>query len=64
MNSVGESLKALTALDDRRPITVRQGRMLATSFHPKLTDDSRIHELFARMVKHRYYRVLTIVSFP
>lgn len=27
------------------PVFVRQGRILATSFHPELTDDTRIHEL-------------------
>ena len=48
---VGESVKVLAALDDGRPVAVRQGRMLATAFHPELTGDSRIHELFARMVE-------------
>jgi 5'-phosphate synthase pdxT subunit len=50
---VGESVKVLAALDDGRPIAVRQGRMLATAFHPELTDDPRVHELFARMVEQQ-----------
>jgi len=25
---------------------LRQGKILATAFHPELTDDTRIHELF------------------
>jgi pyridoxal 5'-phosphate synthase pdxT subunit len=29
-----------------RIVAVRQGRVLATSFHPELTGDARIHELF------------------
>lgn len=49
VNSVGESVKVLATLDDGRPVAVRQGRMLATAFHPELTGDSRIHEMFVRM---------------
>lgn len=32
------------------PVAVRQGHMLATSFHPELTDDSRIHRYFIQEV--------------
>ena len=53
VNSVGESVKVLATLDDGRPVAVRQGNMLATAFHPELTNDPRIHELFARMVEHQ-----------
>jgi pyridoxal phosphate synthase yaaE subunit len=28
-----------------RPVAVRQGSVVATAFHPELTDDSRLHEL-------------------
>jgi 5'-phosphate synthase pdxT subunit len=28
-----------------RPVVVRQGRILATSFHPELTNDTRLHEM-------------------
>ncbi|MDA8372342.1 MAG: pyridoxal 5'-phosphate synthase glutaminase subunit PdxT [Nocardiopsaceae bacterium] len=34
-----------------RIVAVRQGRLLATSFHPELTGDARIHRLFVDMVK-------------
>lgn len=37
--------------DDGRIIAVRQGPLLATAFHPELTPDRRIHELFVSMVK-------------
>jgi 5'-phosphate synthase pdxT subunit len=37
--------------DDGRIIAVRQGPLLATAFHPELTSDRRIHELFVKMVK-------------
>lgn len=34
-----------------RIVAVRQGSLLATSFHPELTGDTRIHRLFVDMVK-------------
>jgi 5'-phosphate synthase pdxT subunit len=39
-----------TAPADGRIVAVRQGNLLATSFHPELTGDLRVHRLFARMV--------------
>ena len=45
--------KGVTVLgeDNGRIIAVRQGPLLATAFHPELTPDRRIHELFVKMVK-------------
>ena len=37
--------------DEGRIVAVRQGVLLATAFHPELTPDRRIHELFISMVK-------------
>ncbi len=34
-------------------VAVRQGPVLATAFHPELTGDGRVHELFVRMVAGR-----------
>ncbi|HVV22692.1 MAG TPA: pyridoxal 5'-phosphate synthase glutaminase subunit PdxT [Pseudonocardiaceae bacterium] len=34
-------------------VAVRQGSVLATAFHPELTGDGRVHELFVRMVSGR-----------
>ena len=34
-----------------RVVAVRRGPLLATSFHPELTGDSRVHGLFVQMVK-------------
>ena len=57
---VEESAGAVTVLgtDDRtgRIVAVRQGQLLATSFHPELTPDRRIHELFLRIVKEKEAR--------
>jgi 5'-phosphate synthase pdxT subunit len=34
-----------------RIVAVRQGPLLATAFHPELTPDRRIHELFVNIAK-------------
>ena len=34
-----------------RIVAVRQGRLLATAFHPELTPDARLHQLFVDIVK-------------
>ena len=49
--SVGDKVEVLASLDDGRPVAVRQGHMLATAFHPELTDDARMHKLFVGMVE-------------
>jgi 5'-phosphate synthase pdxT subunit len=36
---------------DGEPVLVRDGRIIAASFHPELTDDGRVHELFLDRVK-------------
>ncbi|WP_426566813.1 pyridoxal 5'-phosphate synthase glutaminase subunit PdxT [Angustibacter sp. McL0619] len=36
-----------------RIVAVRQGGLLATSFHPEVTGDARVHELFVEMVRER-----------
>ena len=35
---------------DGEPVLVREGRVLAASFHPELTDDTRVHERFLELV--------------
>jgi pyridoxal 5'-phosphate synthase pdxT subunit len=42
---------SVLAEDNGRIVAVRQGSLLATAFHPELTRDRRIHELFVKMVK-------------
>jgi 5'-phosphate synthase pdxT subunit len=36
---------------DGEPVLLRQGRYLVASFHPELTDDTRVHELFLEAVR-------------
>lgn len=54
VESVGPSVQVLatvpTAGDDRI-VAVRAGDLLATSFHPELTGDHRVHALFAEIVR-------------
>ncbi|PYX90661.1 MAG: pyridoxal 5'-phosphate synthase glutaminase subunit PdxT [Acidobacteria bacterium] len=33
------------------PVLVRQGKIMAATFHPELSDDSRVHQAFLQMVK-------------
>jgi 5'-phosphate synthase pdxT subunit len=51
VNRVGEGVEVLSTIAGGRPVAVKQGGMLATAFHPELTDDSRLHELFLKIVK-------------
>ena len=51
VTEVGDQVEVLARLDDGRPVAVRQDRLLATAFHPELTPDSRLHELFVRIVE-------------
>lgn len=46
IESVGDSAKILSALPDGRIVAAQQGKLLATSFHPELTPDTRFHEYF------------------
>ena len=51
VNKIGKTVKVLALLEDGRPVAVRQGKLLATAFHPELTNDARFHELFVRVAK-------------
>jgi 5'-phosphate synthase pdxT subunit len=44
IDEVGSGVDVLASVEDR-PVAVRQGNVFGTSFHPELTDDSRIHGL-------------------
>ena len=46
---VGPSARTLARLDDGRAVAARQGHLLATCFHPELTDDLRFHQYFLEM---------------
>ena len=44
IEEVGDDVEVLASWDDR-PVAVRDGPVVATAFHPELTDDVRIHQL-------------------
>jgi 5'-phosphate synthase pdxT subunit len=48
----GSGVEVLARAADRI-VAVRQGPLLATAFHPELTDDTRVHALFVSMVKEQ-----------
>ncbi|HZG06614.1 MAG TPA: pyridoxal 5'-phosphate synthase glutaminase subunit PdxT [Streptomyces sp.] len=50
VESTGADVEEL-AVFDGHPVAVRQGRLLATAFHPELTGDHRVHRLFTEMVR-------------
>jgi pyridoxal 5'-phosphate synthase pdxT subunit len=50
IRDVGEGVEVLGVLGSE-PVLVRDGRYLLASFHPELTDDLRVHELFLQMVE-------------
>lgn len=46
VDRVGPGVEILAAVEDGRPVACRQGAVLVTSFHPELSPDLRLHELF------------------
>jgi 5'-phosphate synthase pdxT subunit len=46
IESVHGKARILSALEDGRIVAAQEGRLLATSFHPELTNDTRFHEYF------------------
>ena len=57
VEDVGPAVEVLARVEEGeaagRIVAVRQGSLLATSFHPEMTGDGRVHELFIRIVKER-----------
>ena len=48
---VGAPVEVLASLDDGRPVAVQQDNLLATSFHPELTNDIRVHQYFVDLAR-------------
>ena len=42
---------AILAEIDGHPVLAREGRILVASFHPELTDDPRVHEMFLELIR-------------
>jgi pyridoxal 5'-phosphate synthase pdxT subunit len=52
VGEVGAGVEVLAELDGE-PVLLRDGRYLIASFHPELTGDTRVHELFLDMVREQ-----------
>jgi len=50
IEEAGEGVEVLAEVDGH-PVLAREGRILVAAFHPELTDDTRIHELFLNQVR-------------
>jgi pyridoxal 5'-phosphate synthase pdxT subunit len=50
VREAGPGVEVLAELDGE-PVLLRQGRFIVASFHPELTDDTRVHELFLDLVR-------------
>jgi 5'-phosphate synthase pdxT subunit len=54
VEELGEGVEVLAKIEagpaEGRVVAIRQGNLLATSFHPEVTGDHRIHEYFTQMV--------------
>ena len=55
IEDVGDGVEVLARVADGpaagRIVAVRQGRLLATAFHPELTGDLRVHGVFVELVR-------------
>jgi 5'-phosphate synthase pdxT subunit len=49
VREVGPEVEVLAELDGE-PVLLREGRFIVSSFHPELTDDTRVHERFLELV--------------
>ena len=52
IDEAGPDVEVLAELDGH-PVLAREGRFLVAAFHPELTADARLHELFLELAKER-----------
>ena len=60
VRETGKDVNVLASLDDGRPVAVQQDSMLATAFHPELTNDPRMHDLFVGIVESAMQRSVKV----
>jgi len=56
VTAVGPQAEVLATDAEGNPVAVRQGRVLATAFHPELTGDRRLHRLLVTLIGDRARR--------
>jgi pyridoxal 5'-phosphate synthase pdxT subunit len=57
----GADVEVLAELDGE-PVLLRDGRFLVASFHPELTADTRVHQLFLKLVRGRRSRLSAVAD--
>jgi 5'-phosphate synthase pdxT subunit len=50
IEETGDGVEILATVDGH-PVLIRQGRFLASTFHPEMTGDNRVHSLFLKLIK-------------
>jgi len=50
-SKIGSDVEVLAELENGQIVAARQGKLLATSFHPELNSDDRFHEYFLHLVQ-------------
>jgi pyridoxal 5'-phosphate synthase pdxT subunit len=53
IENIGNSVEVL-AQDAGHPVLVQQGKVLASTFHPELSDDTAVHEHFVRIAQNAH----------
>ena len=53
---MGENVQVIAKLEDGTPVAVKEGNALATSFHPELTNDNRMHQYFLKIVEDQKFQ--------
>src|SRR5450432_2219426 len=51
ISRIGPGVEVL-ATESNDPVAVRQGRVMAATFHPELSDDTRVHQAFLDLVRN------------
>lgn len=49
--ATGNAVQTLASLPEGVPVAVRSGKILGTAFHPELTNDTRLHQLFLQLLR-------------
>jgi pyridoxal 5'-phosphate synthase pdxT subunit len=62
IREAGPRVEVVASLNDE-PVLVREGNILAATFHPELTEDTRVHSLFVEMVRAAGEAQMTLASF-
>ncbi len=51
VTELGDGVETIASINGETPVAVRSGKILATAFHPELTDDTRVHQLFLTLAE-------------